>query len=102
MLCFVWCPCISSLLFVANMFGLLHFIQFSSCRSEKVVIATKFPFSLLTAQICIFPLKALAALEEKSNTNINHLKDLEEAISWYNEALGFRIEGGHGKQVFLC
>lgn len=42
------------------------------------------------------PLVALAALEEKSNTNINHLKDLEEAISWYNEALGFRIEGGHG------
>lgn len=84
------------------MFGLLYFIQFSSCGSAKVVIATKFSFSLLTALICIFPLKDLAALEEKSNTNIYYLKDLEEAILWYNEALGFRIEGGHGKLVFLC
>ncbi|XP_077244238.1 kinetochore protein isoform X2 [Tasmannia lanceolata] len=38
----------------------------------------------------------LLALEQKSNQDINHTEDIEEAILWYNTILGFRIEGGHG------
>ncbi|KAL6007094.1 hypothetical protein ACLOJK_032590 [Asimina triloba] len=38
----------------------------------------------------------LKELETKWNHEINHLGHLEEAISWYNRILGFRIETGKG------
>ncbi|XP_057465346.1 kinetochore protein SPC25 homolog isoform X2 [Actinidia eriantha] len=34
--------------------------------------------------------------EEKCNTNTENRGEIEEAISWYNMVLGFRIECGHG------
>ncbi|KAL2515287.1 Kinetochore-Ndc80 complex [Forsythia ovata] len=40
--------------------------------------------------------EALAAYEEKCNQNSEHKEQIEEAISWYNKVLGFRIECGHG------
>ncbi|KAL5979339.1 hypothetical protein ACLOJK_019237 [Asimina triloba] len=39
---------------------------------------------------------ALKELETKWNHEIDHLEHLEEAISWYNRILGFRIETGKG------
>ncbi|XP_057473610.1 kinetochore protein SPC25 homolog isoform X2 [Actinidia eriantha] len=36
------------------------------------------------------------ACEEKCNKNTGHRGEIEEAISWYNMVLGFRIECGHG------
>ncbi|XP_058087808.1 kinetochore protein SPC25 homolog isoform X2 [Magnolia sinica] len=38
----------------------------------------------------------LLELEKQNNQDINHLEDLEKAISWYNSVLGFRIEAGKG------
>ncbi|GFZ12014.1 hypothetical protein Acr_23g0003990 [Actinidia rufa] len=38
----------------------------------------------------------LSACEEKCNKNAGHRGEIEEAISWYNMVLGFRIECGHG------
>lgn len=40
--------------------------------------------------------EALAAYEEKCNRISEHEEQIEEAISWYNRVLGFRIECGHG------
>ncbi|XP_022851124.1 kinetochore protein spc25 [Olea europaea var. sylvestris] len=40
--------------------------------------------------------EALAAYEEKCNQITEHEEQIEEAISWYNRVLGFRIECGHG------
>ncbi|KAM7273521.1 hypothetical protein ACFE04_028185 [Oxalis oulophora] len=39
---------------------------------------------------------ALETAEEKRKDNTERKRELEEAISWYNKVLGFRIEGGHG------
>lgn len=39
---------------------------------------------------------ALKELEEKHHQNAEHRKEIEEAISWYNRVLGFRIECGYG------
>ncbi|KAL6973185.1 hypothetical protein U1Q18_027365 [Sarracenia purpurea var. burkii] len=41
-------------------------------------------------------LAALSACEEKCNKNNEDRGEIEEAISWYNRILGFRIECGHG------
>ncbi|CAI9753956.1 unnamed protein product [Fraxinus pennsylvanica] len=40
--------------------------------------------------------EALVAYEEKCNQISEHEEQIEEAISWYNRFLGFRIECGHG------
>ncbi|KAJ4973590.1 hypothetical protein NE237_006764 [Protea cynaroides] len=40
-------------------------------------------------------LLALGTLGGNGNQEIRN-RDVEEAISWYNRVLGFRIEGGHG------
>ncbi|KAK6148332.1 hypothetical protein DH2020_019244 [Rehmannia glutinosa] len=40
--------------------------------------------------------EALTAYKEKCTQNIEHREQIEEAISWYNRVLGFRIECGHG------
>lgn len=37
---------------------------------------------------------------EKLNQSKEHREQIEEAISWYNSVLGFRIESGHG-MLFL-
>ncbi|KAJ7956203.1 kinetochore protein spc25 [Quillaja saponaria] len=39
---------------------------------------------------------ALAASEGKSNQDMEHNDETQEAISWYHRVLGFHIEGGHG------
>ncbi|KAK9277996.1 hypothetical protein L1049_027553 [Liquidambar formosana] len=39
---------------------------------------------------------ALATLEEKVNKDSERRGEIQEAISWYNRVLGFRIECGHG------
>ncbi|KAL0341459.1 UNVERIFIED_CONTAM: hypothetical protein Scaly_1808500 [Sesamum calycinum] len=40
--------------------------------------------------------EALTACKDKCNQNREHREQIEEAISWYNKVLGFRIECGHG------
>ncbi|KAL7105952.1 hypothetical protein ACP275_07G079900 [Erythranthe tilingii] len=40
--------------------------------------------------------EALAVAREKCQQKIEHREQIEEAISWYNRVLGFRIECGHG------
>ncbi|XP_057804462.1 kinetochore protein SPC25 homolog [Salvia miltiorrhiza] len=40
--------------------------------------------------------EALTACKEKSNQNRDYKEQIEEAVSWYNRVLGFRIECGHG------
>lgn len=40
--------------------------------------------------------KVLLACEEKSKKDSECREEVEEAISWYNRVLGFRIECGHG------
>ncbi|XP_073295300.1 kinetochore protein SPC25 homolog [Primulina huaijiensis] len=45
--------------------------------------------------------EALTAYKEKLNQNSEHRDQIEDAISWYNKVLGFRIECGRGvKFVF--
>ncbi|KAI3906960.1 hypothetical protein MKW92_020004 [Papaver armeniacum] len=39
---------------------------------------------------------AIEAQEEKVKKNTDHKESTEDAISWYNKVLGFRIEGGRG------
>lgn len=56
-----------------------------------------FNLDLTLAKFCSFFLtKALKELEEKHHQNAEHRKEIEEAISWYNRVLGFRIECGYG------
>ncbi|KAL6556874.1 hypothetical protein OROHE_006750 [Orobanche hederae] len=46
-------------------------------------------------------LESLTAYKEKCAQNREHREQIEEAISWYNKVLAFRIECGHGvKFVF--
>ncbi|KAA8542271.1 hypothetical protein F0562_023593 [Nyssa sinensis] len=46
--------------------------------------------------------EALAACEEQQSKETVHTGEIEEAISWYNRVLGFRIECGHGvKFIFV-
>ncbi|KAI3454454.1 hypothetical protein Pfo_011117 [Paulownia fortunei] len=40
--------------------------------------------------------EALTSYKEKCNQNTEHREQIDEAISWYNRVLGFRIECGHG------
>ncbi|KAK1359684.1 Kinetochore protein SPC25 [Heracleum sosnowskyi] len=40
--------------------------------------------------------KVLSACEEKGKKDSECREEVEEAISWYNRVLGFRIECGHG------
>ncbi|CAL5198233.1 unnamed protein product [Lathyrus oleraceus] len=39
---------------------------------------------------------ALAASEGMLNGSIDHTDDTRQAISWYNNVLGFHVKGGHG------
>ncbi|EOY20873.1 Kinetochore protein spc25, putative [Theobroma cacao] len=39
---------------------------------------------------------ALATTEEEAKHDIEENGEIQEAISWYNQVLGFQIEGGHG------
>ncbi|MCL7035959.1 hypothetical protein MKW94_001929 [Papaver nudicaule] len=41
-------------------------------------------------------LLAIEVQEEKVKKKIDHKESTEDAISWYNKVLGFRIEGGRG------
>ncbi|CAA0826683.1 Unknown protein [Striga hermonthica] len=47
-------------------------------------------------------LEALTASKEKCSGKKEHQKQIEEAISWYNRVLGFRIECGHGVKFVFC
>ncbi|EPS61125.1 hypothetical protein M569_13675, partial [Genlisea aurea] len=40
--------------------------------------------------------EALTACKQKLNQSGHNRKHIEEALSWYNKFLGFRIENGHG------
>ncbi|KAK9113682.1 hypothetical protein Syun_020479 [Stephania yunnanensis] len=48
------------------------------------------------ASILSRQLLALETLEGKANEGNEDKEEFMKAISWYNEVLGFRIEGGHG------
>ncbi|XP_007036372.2 PREDICTED: probable kinetochore protein SPC25 [Theobroma cacao] len=39
---------------------------------------------------------SLATTEEEAKHDIEENGEIQEAISWYNQVLGFQIEGGHG------
>ncbi|KAF6168272.1 hypothetical protein GIB67_014507, partial [Kingdonia uniflora] len=47
------------------------------------------------ATIIYQQLKALTTLEMDTNQGIRHKEHIQDAISWYNKFLGFRVEGGH-------
>ncbi|KAK9747874.1 hypothetical protein RND81_02G020600 [Saponaria officinalis] len=40
--------------------------------------------------------KALVESDEKSREAVRHTEEIQEACTWYNRVLGFRIDGGHG------
>ncbi|KAJ8449077.1 hypothetical protein Cgig2_004132 [Carnegiea gigantea] len=40
--------------------------------------------------------KALMDAKEKNKLASKHREEMQEAFSWYNRVLGFRIDGGHG------
>ncbi|XP_073128343.1 kinetochore protein SPC25 homolog [Henckelia pumila] len=40
--------------------------------------------------------EALTAFKEKLNQKFEHKEQIEDAISWYNKVLGFRVECGRG------
>ncbi|KAK9080513.1 hypothetical protein SSX86_000271 [Deinandra increscens subsp. villosa] len=48
------------------------------------------------AEIMLRQSEALKECEEKYNQDAERREEIEEAISWYNKALGFRIETGRG------
>ncbi|MFS7940012.1 putative chromosome segregation protein Spc25 [Helianthus anomalus] len=48
------------------------------------------------AQIISHQSEALKECEEKHNQDAERREEIEEAISWYNKVLGFRIERGRG------
>lgn len=49
-------------------------------------------------QHCFFfhPHEALTASEGKLNGSIDHTDETQQAISWYNNVLGFHVRGGRG------
>ncbi|KAH9623789.1 hypothetical protein KSS87_022851 [Heliosperma pusillum] len=40
--------------------------------------------------------KALEESEEMNREAVRHREEIQEACTWYNRVLGFRIDGGHG------
>ncbi|KAI5569301.1 hypothetical protein POPTR_012G088000v4 [Populus trichocarpa] len=46
-------------------------------------------------------LAALATSEEIEHQDIDHKRDIQEAMLWYNRVLGFKIEGGQGVKFTL-
>ncbi|KAF7123349.1 hypothetical protein RHSIM_Rhsim12G0166500 [Rhododendron simsii] len=53
-------------------------------------------FSLFSLSFIYSTIKVLSTCEDKHNKNDEDRGGIEEAISWYNRVLGFRIECGHG------
>lgn len=53
------------------------------------------------AEIMSRQYESLSACEQNSNKNERDIREIEEAMSWYNKILGFRIECGRGvKYIF--
>jgi len=45
----------------------------------------------------LFIASVLEGLEEKSYEDVTETRNIEVAIMWYKRVLGFRTEGGEGK-----
>ncbi|GMY14900.1 kinetochore protein SPC25 homolog [Fagus crenata] len=61
-------------------------------RSVQLLMAKRDQYATVVSQQSL----ALAASEEKSNKNDECKGETQEAISWYNQVLGFHVEAGHG------
>ena len=54
-------------------------------------------FTTLFAQSSLCTYESFLTLAESEDRSMEDSKEeIEEAISWYNEVLGFHVEGGHG------
>lgn len=79
-----------------HLWNILDVIPFISEHASHIntKIAT---FSYLRWPFILFFWRlALTSCKEKSDKNRECKEQIEEAISWYNRVLGFRIESGHG------
>jgi hypothetical protein len=56
-------------------------------------------WSLLSALFSLALFTALATSKETEHQDIDHKREIQEAMLWYNMVLGFKIEGGRGN---LC
>ncbi|KAB5525017.1 hypothetical protein DKX38_022766 [Salix brachista] len=53
-------------------------------------------WSLLSALFSLALFTALATSKETEHQDIDHKREIQEAMLWYNMVLGFKIEGGRG------
>ncbi|KAH9607319.1 hypothetical protein KSS87_015467 [Heliosperma pusillum] len=53
-------------------------------------------FSASYAILLFAYVKALEESEEMNREAVRHREEIQEACTWYNRVLGFRIDGGHG------
>uniref|UniRef100_A0A3N7GNZ5 Kinetochore protein SPC25 n=1 Tax=Populus trichocarpa TaxID=3694 RepID=A0A3N7GNZ5_POPTR len=66
-------------------------------KSVLVQRARRDEFATIMSQLSL----ALATSEEIEHQDIDHKRDIQEAMLWYNRVLGFKIEGGQGVKFTL-
>lgn len=66
-------------------------------KSVLVQRARSDEFATIMSQLSL----ALATSEEIEHQDIDHKRDIQEAMLWYNRVLGFKIEGGQGVKFTL-
>ncbi|KAG6753140.1 hypothetical protein POTOM_043184 [Populus tomentosa] len=66
-------------------------------RDEYATIMSQLSLALFLLAF----LTALATSEEIEHQDIDHRRDIQEAMLWYNRVLGFKIEGGQGVKFTL-
>ncbi|KAH8492959.1 hypothetical protein H0E87_022275 [Populus deltoides] len=66
-------------------------------RDEYATIMSQLSLALFLLAL----LTALATSEEIEHQDIDHKRDIQEAMLWYNRVLGFKIEGGQGVKFTL-
>ncbi|KAG6746049.1 hypothetical protein POTOM_050561 [Populus tomentosa] len=72
-----------------------------NCTIQLLVLPSKpyFSFaycSVLSALFALALFTALATSKETEHQDIDHKREIQEAMLWYNMVLGFKIEGGRG------
>uniref|UniRef100_A0A6M2EAQ1 Kinetochore protein SPC25 n=1 Tax=Populus davidiana TaxID=266767 RepID=A0A6M2EAQ1_9ROSI len=66
-------------------------------KSVLVQRARRDEYATIMSQLSL----ALATSEEIEHQDIDHKRDIQEAMLWYNRVLGFKIEGGQGVKFTL-
>ncbi|KAG6747087.1 hypothetical protein POTOM_049466 [Populus tomentosa] len=72
-----------------------------NCTIQLLVLPSKpyFSFaycSVLSALFALALFTAFATSKETEHQDIDHKREIQEAMLWYNMVLGFKIEGGRG------